>query len=60
MDIRRTAGAQLAEGVTGEVVYTPRECAAHLCDMLASRERFLNNQAALDPLIRMAVGSYRG
>lgn len=56
MDIRCPPGTQLAKSATGEVVYTPPECAARLRDMQGNRELFLNNQTALDPLIRMAVG----
>lgn len=59
MDIRRTPGTQLANDSTGEVVYTPPEGEARLRDMLVNWERFLHNQADLDPLIRMAVGHYQ-
>lgn len=59
MDIRRTPGTQLANGSTGEVIYTPPEGEARLRDMLANWEHFLHNQTDLDPLIRMAVGHYQ-
>lgn len=59
MDIRRTPGTQLANDHTGEVIYTPPEGEARLRDMLSNWERFLHNQADLDPLIRMAVGHYQ-
>lgn len=59
MDIRRTPGTQLINDRTGEVIYTPPEGEARLRDMLANWERFLHNQAELDPLIRMAVGHYQ-
>ena len=59
LDVRRTPGTQLANHRTGAVVYTPPEGEARLRDMLANWERFLHNQADLDPLIRMAVGHYQ-
>jgi Fic family protein len=59
LDIRRTPGTQLANDRTGEVVYTPPEGEARLRDLLANWERFLHNEVAVDPLIRMAVGHYQ-
>ncbi len=55
MDIRRTPGMQLISDRTGEVIYTPPEDEALLRDLLANRERFLQEQADPDPLVRMAV-----
>jgi len=59
MDIRRVPGTQLANDLTGEVIYTPPEGEAHLRELLANWERFLHNQTELDPLIRLAVGHYQ-
>lgn len=59
MDVRRTPGTQLANDRTGEVIYTPPEGEARLRDLLANWERFLHEEEALDPLIRMAVGHYQ-
>jgi len=59
MDIRRTPGTQLANDRSGEVIYTPPEGEARLRDLLANWERFLHHQAALDPLVRMAIGHYQ-
>ena len=59
MDVRRTPGTQLVNDRTGEVIYTPPEGEARLRDMLANWERFLHEQADLDPLVRMAVGHYQ-
>lgn len=59
MDIRRTPGTQLSNDRTGEVIYTPPDGEARLRDLLANWERFLHNEAELDPLIRMAVGHYQ-
>lgn len=59
MDIRRVPGTQLANTVTGQVIYTPPEGEARLRDMLANWERFLHEQEQLDPLVRMAVGHYQ-
>nr|WP_316642115.1 Fic family protein [uncultured Roseateles sp.] len=59
MDIRRTPGTQLANDRSGEVIYTPPEGEATLSELLANWERFLHNEAQLDPLVRMAVGHYQ-
>lgn len=59
MDIRRIPGTQLANDRSGEVVYTPPEGETNLRDLLANWERFLHNEAQLDPLVRMAVGHYQ-
>jgi Fic family protein len=58
-DIRRIPGTTLKNQTTGAVVYTPPDGEARLRDLLANWERFLHNEAALDPLIRMAVGHYQ-
>ena len=59
LDIRRTPGTQLANDRTGEVIYTPPEGEALLRELLANWERFIHNEEALDPLVRMAVGHYQ-
>jgi Fic family protein len=59
MDIRKTPGTQLINDKTGEVIYTPPEGESSLRDMLANWERFIHNEADVDPLVRMAVGHYQ-
>jgi Fic family protein len=59
MNVRRTPGTALANDATGEVVYTPPEGEQLLRDLLANWERFMHNEAGVDPLIRMAVGHYQ-
>ncbi len=59
MDIRRTPGTQLVNDRTSAVIYTPPEGEARLRDMLGNWERFLHEQADLDPLVRMAVAHYQ-
>lgn len=59
MTVRRTPGTALANGLTGQVVYTPPEGEAHLRDLLANWEKFLHNAVEIDPLIRMAIGHYQ-
>lgn len=59
MTVRKVPGTALARGVSGEVVYTPPEGEALLRDLLANWERFLHQDNALDPLIRMAVAHYQ-
>jgi Fic family protein len=59
MDIRRVPGTKLENPASGEVVYTPPEGEALLRDKLANWERFIHEQPAIDPLIRMAVAHYQ-
>jgi Fic family protein len=49
----------LVDDRSGEVIYTPPEGEATLSDLLANWERFLHDEAHLDPFIRMAVGHYQ-
>lgn len=59
LDIRRVPGTKLANDRTGEVVYTPPEGEDLLRDKLSNWERFLHEEEALDPLVRMAVSHYQ-
>jgi len=59
MTVRKVPGTALAKGASAEVVYTPPEGEALLRDLLANWERFLHEETALDPLIRMAVAHYQ-
>jgi Fic family protein len=59
IDIRRTPGTQLINDRSGDVIYTPPQGEALLRNLLANWERFLHNETALDPLVRMAVGHYQ-
>ena len=59
MSVRRVPGTALANDATGEVVYTPPEGEAHIRDLLANWERFLHEEEALDPLVRMAAAHYQ-
>jgi Fic family protein len=59
MDVRRIPGTQLANDRTEEVIYTPPEGEAHLRDLLSNWERFLHNEDAIDPLVRMAIAHYQ-
>ena len=59
MTVRRVPGTVLTLAASGEAVYTPPEGEALLRDLLANWERFLHDQQALDPLIRLAVGHYQ-
>lgn len=58
-EIRRVPGTALANGVTGETIYTPPEGEALLRDKMANWEQFIHNQTDIDPLIRMAVSHYQ-
>lgn len=59
MTVRRTPGTTLKNDGTGETIYTPPEGEALLRDLLANWERYLHNETAFDPLIRMAIGHYQ-
>jgi len=59
MEIRRVPGVSLANESTGEVIYTPPEGEALLNALLGNWERFLHEDEAIDPLVRMAVAHYQ-
>jgi Fic family protein len=59
MQVRRVPGTTLANGRTGETIYTPPVGEDLLRSKLANWERFLHETPELDPLIRMAVGHYQ-
>ena len=58
MTVRKVAGTALTKA-SGDVVYTPPEGEALLRELLANWERFLHQDDALDPLVRMAVAHYQ-
>jgi len=59
MDIRCVPGIALANGETGETIYTPPEGEVLLREKMANWEQFMHNQTDIDPLIRMAVSHYQ-
>lgn len=59
IDVRKTPGTALTNSATGAIVYTPPEGEALLRDLLANWERYLHEDAGVDPLVRMAVGHYQ-
>lgn len=59
LDIRRVPGTALVNQGTGKVVYTPPDGESRLRSLLANWERFLHNEAGLDPLVRLAVAHYQ-
>jgi Fic family protein len=52
-------GTRLTNGSTGEIVYTPPAGESLLRDLLANWEKFIHDQADIDPLIRLAVAHYQ-
>jgi len=56
--VRRTPGTKLANS-HGEIIYTPPEGEAVIRDKLANLEKFLYDQADLDPLVKLAVMHYQ-
>jgi Fic family protein len=59
MTVRKVPGTVLTNAATGAVVYTPPEGEKRIRDLLANWERFLHEEEAIDPLIRMAVAHYQ-
>lgn len=59
MTVRKVPGTALTNAATGVVVYTPPEGEKRIRDLLANWERFLHEEEAIDPLIRMAVAHYQ-
>lgn len=59
MAVRKVPGTALTNAATNEIVYTPPEGEKRIRDLLANWERFLHDEEAIDPLIRMAVAHYQ-
>ena len=62
MTVRNAPGVRIANGRTGAVIYTPPSRRERLRDLLSNWEEFLHeseHDAALDPLVRMAVAHYQ-
>lgn len=56
--IRATPSTTLSN-TQGEVIYTPPTGEAVIREKLANLERFINEESALDPLIKMAIMHYQ-
>ena len=59
LDVRKIPGTRLQNAGTGATVYTPPEGEDTLRGLLANWERYLHDETAGDPLIRMAVAHYQ-
>lgn len=59
MQVRRVPGTTLANGRTGETIYTPPVGEDLLRTKLANWEKFLNTDTEYDPLVRMAITHYQ-
>lgn len=59
MQVRRVPGTALVNDATGETIYTPPEGEDVIRNLLANWERFLHENTALDPLVRMAAAHYQ-
>jgi len=59
MHIRRVPGTKLENPASGAIIYTPPEGEGLLREKLANWERFIHEQPAIDPLIRMTVAHYQ-
>jgi Fic family protein len=56
--IRKTSGTTLSN-MQGEVIYTPPSGESVILEKLDNFERFINEDASLDPLIKMALMHYQ-
>lgn len=59
IDVRNTPGTALRSTVTGDIIYTPPEGEPLLRNKLGNWETYLNENAHIDPLVRMAIGHYQ-
>jgi len=59
MGVRRVPGTALANVATSEVIYAPPQGEDLLRNLMANWERFVHDDSALDPLVRMAVAHYQ-
>lgn len=59
IDLRAKPGTQIANGQTGEVVYTPPEGEARIAAMLDNLCEYARRDDTTDPLVRMAVTHYQ-
>ena len=59
MRVRKVPGTKLANAETGDIIYTPPEGESIIRELLSGWERFMHEERALDPLIRMAAGHYQ-
>jgi Fic family protein len=57
--IRNVTGVKISNTRTGEVIYTPPEGVNVIRDLLKNIEEYINNEDALDPLIKMAIMHYQ-
>ena len=57
--IRNIPGTAVANGVTGEVIFTPPEGESVIRDKLKNLEDFIHAEDSIDPLIKLAVIHYQ-
>jgi Fic family protein len=53
--VRRQAGTNLKNALTGEVIYTPPQDYETLQELLANLENYINEPNDIDPLVNMAI-----
>lgn len=59
IDIRRMPGTRIANGRTGETIYTPPVGEKRIRDLLDDLSEYLYAEDDVDPLIKMAVAHYQ-
>jgi len=57
--IRNVPGTAIANGTTGEIIYTPPDGEEVLHDKLANLEQFMHADDAMEPLVKLALIHYQ-
>ena len=57
--IRKQAGTNLKNALTGEVIYTPPQEYETIQDLMSNLENYINEPNELDPLVNMAIIHYQ-
>lgn len=59
IDIRDVPGTVIADGTTGNIIYTPPEGESLIREKMANWEKYINEAKEIDPLIRLALMHYQ-
>lgn len=57
--VRKQAGTNLKNTLTGEVIYTPPQDYATIQELLTNLEKYINEPNEIDPLVNMAIIHYQ-
>jgi Fic family protein len=59
ISIRKVPGTKIGNPTNGEIIYTPPEGESVIRDKLSNLEKFIHEEEAIDPLIKLAVMHYQ-